>query len=76
VVLDDDALYTADQVSEHFLPYCPRWIMQLARDDKLKCTRLSPKKIRFKGGQIRAFIDAGAAAAQEQPVRSPKYANR
>lgn len=67
-------LLTAEEVHEQgLLPFAPRYLKQLAREDKIGCVRLSPRKIRFLPEHIKAYIAKCEKTPQSRPARNPKY---
>lgn len=68
-------LHTPKEAEER-LPYCARTLVRFAREGKIGCVRLSPRKIRFRDEDIEAFIADNVkvpSTAEAKPARNPKY---
>lgn len=67
-------LYTPVEASER-LPYCPRYLVKLAREKRIDCVRIG-RKVLFLDEHIEGCIANGLKppeAAEAKPSRSPRY---
>lgn len=67
-------LHTPIEASER-LPYCPRYLVTLARKGRIGHVRIG-RKVRFRDEDIEDFIANGLkppAVAEIKPSRAPRY---